>query len=133
MELVRSDSKEVVFTARGQNRENLQAVVADLGCEIGHEIFIRMVDGQQGAWGRINFDDFRFRSGRNPRQRTQAGNNYCAPFFGASAPLKWVLNQTGSTSHNEAIKRVRLVALSRTPSMGHSICSALMEPPAWLP
>lgn len=64
VELVRADSGEVIFTARGQNRENLQPAVADLQSHMGREIFIRIVDEQQGAWGHVNFDDFRFHAER---------------------------------------------------------------------
>ncbi len=60
VELVRADTQEVIFIARGVNRENLRPVAVDLQPYLGKEILIRLVDDQTGGWGHINFDDFKF-------------------------------------------------------------------------
>lgn len=60
VELVRADSQQVIFTARGARKENLLPVVVDLQPHAGKEIFIRLVDEETGGWGHVNFDDFRF-------------------------------------------------------------------------
>jgi putative membrane-bound dehydrogenase-like protein len=64
VELVRGDTKEVFFTARGQNTETMQSVAVDLQSLIGQEIFIRIVDQESAGWGHVNFDDFRFYSAK---------------------------------------------------------------------
>ncbi|MBI3881871.1 MAG: c-type cytochrome [Verrucomicrobia bacterium] len=60
LELVRADSQQVIFTARGVRRENLVPMSVDLQPHAGKEIFIRLVDEETVGWGHINFDDFRF-------------------------------------------------------------------------
>ncbi len=60
VELVRTDTGEVFFTARGRNREEMELVSVDLQQLKDKEIFIRIVDKESGGWGHVNFDDFRF-------------------------------------------------------------------------
>jgi putative membrane-bound dehydrogenase-like protein len=60
VELVRADTGKAFFVARGTESEELRPVVADLKEHVGRDMFIRIVDQQQGHWGHINFDDFRF-------------------------------------------------------------------------
>jgi putative membrane-bound dehydrogenase-like protein len=64
VELVRDDTGEVVFRVSGDDREDLERVVVDLSAHRGREIFIRLVDGESGGWGHINFDDFRLHDAR---------------------------------------------------------------------
>ena len=59
VELVRSDSGQVIFRVSGDDREDLEPVVADLSAHLGKDIVIRLVDSDSGGWGHINFDDFR--------------------------------------------------------------------------
>ncbi len=59
VELVRSDTGQVIFRASGDDREDLEPVVADLSGHLGKDIAIRLVDSDSGGWGHINFDDFR--------------------------------------------------------------------------
>ena len=59
VELVRSDTQQVVFRVSGKDREDLERVVADLSAHQGKEIVIRLVDLESGSWGHINFDEFR--------------------------------------------------------------------------
>ncbi|HVG14577.1 MAG TPA: PVC-type heme-binding CxxCH protein, partial [Chitinophagaceae bacterium] len=70
VELVRADSKEVIFQITGSGRVPLQPVVVDLTPHLDKEIFIRIVDNETGIsqipyigddkWAHINFDDFLF-------------------------------------------------------------------------
>jgi len=72
VELVQSDTGEVIFRASGDDREDLERVVADLSAHVGREIVIRVVDRESGGWGHINFDDFRLHDVRPavaPRRR----------------------------------------------------------------
>ncbi len=66
VELVRSDTNEVVFRASGQSVEEMRPAVADLRKILGKEIFIRVVDHSISGWGHINFDHFRFHDERPP-------------------------------------------------------------------
>ncbi|HUY35808.1 MAG TPA: PVC-type heme-binding CxxCH protein, partial [Pirellulales bacterium] len=60
VELVREDTRQVIFRATGDESEELKPVAVDLSGHIGREIVIRLVDHHSGGWGHINFDDFRF-------------------------------------------------------------------------
>jgi len=60
IELVRADSQEVFFTARGRSSETMTPTLVDLQPLKDKEIFIRIVDSESGGWGHVNFDDFRF-------------------------------------------------------------------------
>lgn len=70
VELVRNDSKEVIFQITGSGRAPLQPVVVDLKEHIGKEIFIRLIDNETGVspipyiskdrFAHINFDNFLF-------------------------------------------------------------------------
>ena len=69
VELVRKEDNTVIFKTSGFDgatfkksnnaSEELRRVVADLREQQGKEIFIRVVDKQEGHWAHINFDDFR--------------------------------------------------------------------------
>jgi hypothetical protein len=49
------------LAGEAKNTETLTPVIVDLRAWSGREIFLRVVDEQAGgAWGHINFDDFRF-------------------------------------------------------------------------
>ena len=60
LELVRADTNQSFFTARGRNTETMLPVVVDLQPLKDKEIFIRIVDTESVGWGHVNFDDFRF-------------------------------------------------------------------------
>jgi hypothetical protein len=70
VELVAAESQKVLLSISGANRaefglpdknsETLFPVVLDLGPHVGTEVFLRVIDLQDGrAWGHINFDDFK--------------------------------------------------------------------------
>ncbi|OYP36593.1 PVC-type heme-binding CxxCH protein [Rhodopirellula sp. MGV] len=48
-----------IFTAVGDNREQMRRVVADVTKYIGNTVAVRVIDENTGGWGHINFDDFR--------------------------------------------------------------------------
>jgi len=50
----------VIFTAVGDNREQMRRVVADLRSWQAADIAVQLVDESKGGWGHLNFDDFRF-------------------------------------------------------------------------
>ncbi len=55
---------EVIFSATGEDREQMRQVAVDLQQYQGQSIAIRLVDENEAAWGHLNFDDFRFHSQR---------------------------------------------------------------------
>ncbi|HET6879639.1 MAG TPA: WD40 repeat domain-containing protein [Pirellulales bacterium] len=59
LELVRSDSKTPFFRATGRFNDTLWPVAADLRKHLGQEIFIRVIDRNNGTSGHVSFDDFR--------------------------------------------------------------------------
>ena len=60
--LVGSDTEHdvVLHTAVGNQREQMRRVTVDLRAWQGRRIAVRLVDSSSGAWGHLNFDDFRF-------------------------------------------------------------------------
>ena len=65
-EIVRNDTKTVIYKTYGDISEELKGVTADLSNHVGKEVFLRLVDEDGGGWGHINFDDFRLWSTRPP-------------------------------------------------------------------
>ncbi len=63
-EILREDTNTVIFRLSGDQTEVLKRVVVDLSSHQGKSIFIRLVDQHSGAWGHLNFDDFRFHKER---------------------------------------------------------------------
>lgn len=74
VEIVLTDNREVIFQSTGQGRSNLQPVVVDLQAYKNRDIFIRIIDKENGIsqipyipddkWAHINFDHFQFHSKR---------------------------------------------------------------------
>ena len=60
VELGQAADGKIFFTAAGREVEDMRAVAVDLTKLRGKKIFIHVVDESSGAWGHINFDDFRF-------------------------------------------------------------------------
>ncbi|MFN9718685.1 MAG: PVC-type heme-binding CxxCH protein, partial [Planctomycetota bacterium] len=60
--LLTEDQKEesIIASASGSNREQMDRIALDLSRIQGRRIAIRLVDENPGAWGHLNFDDFRF-------------------------------------------------------------------------
>ena len=51
---------KIIARASGDNREQMRRVAVDLREYQGASISLRLVDENPGAWGHLNFDDFRF-------------------------------------------------------------------------
>ena len=51
---------KILARASGDNREQMRRVAVDLREFQGASISVRLVDENPGAWGHLNFDDFRF-------------------------------------------------------------------------
>lgn len=74
VELVNAESEEVIFKISGNNSAVFRPVVVDLSDKIGDQIFIRLIDREEGIspipyipddiWAHISFDDFRFYDSR---------------------------------------------------------------------
>jgi len=64
VELVLAENGEVIFKSSGADFESMQRVVADLSKWRSRSMRIRLVDEEQGGWGHLNFDDFRFHAER---------------------------------------------------------------------
>jgi putative membrane-bound dehydrogenase-like protein len=64
VEIIRVDSKEVIFRTRGDDTEDLKREVANLSWHMGKPIRVRLVDNALGGWGHLNFDDFRLHDAR---------------------------------------------------------------------
>jgi putative membrane-bound dehydrogenase-like protein len=60
VELGQAADGKIFFTTSGREVEDMRAVAVDLTKLRGKKIFIHVVDESSGAWGHINFDDFRF-------------------------------------------------------------------------
>lgn len=60
VEIVTEEGSQVLFSASGENREDMARVAVNLEKHIGKKIFIRITDSSRGGWGHINFDDFVF-------------------------------------------------------------------------
>ncbi|MEX0611854.1 MAG: PVC-type heme-binding CxxCH protein, partial [Pirellulales bacterium] len=72
VEIVRSDTNEVFFSAGGRSREEMRPAVADLRPLLGKEVFLRIVDHGSAGWGHINFDHFRFHDEKPAVEAAQA-------------------------------------------------------------
>ncbi len=53
---------KVIHTSSGSDREQMQRSLVDLRPFLGKHIQVRLVDENPGAWGHLNFDDFRVHS-----------------------------------------------------------------------
>ncbi|MBI3865402.1 MAG: DUF1080 domain-containing protein [Planctomycetia bacterium] len=67
VEIVRKENNRVFYKTSGDQTENMHHVVVDLKDLMGKEIYIRLVDASDGAWGHLNFDDFRFHETKPPK------------------------------------------------------------------
>lgn len=81
--LLRGDSnaEEVVFSASGDQREQMRRVAFDLTQYVGRSIAVRLVDESSGGWGHLNFDDFRFHKTRPVPDPTPDANPLHSPLL----------------------------------------------------
>jgi putative membrane-bound dehydrogenase-like protein len=59
-EIVNEADGKVLFSASGEDREDMKRVAVNLESVVGKKIFIRIADAAKGGWGHVNFDDFVF-------------------------------------------------------------------------
>lgn len=59
-EIVSEADGKVVFSAHGEDREDMARVAVNLEAVAGKRIFIRITDQSKSGWGHVNFDDFVF-------------------------------------------------------------------------
>ncbi|MCE9594300.1 MAG: DUF1080 domain-containing protein [Planctomycetes bacterium] len=69
VELVRAGDDQVIFRSSAANHESMQRLVVDLSHEVGHTLYLRLVDDATGGWGHLNFDDFRLHATRPTFER----------------------------------------------------------------
>jgi|GEM_PF-1693521 len=60
LEVIDTDSKEIIASFRGKNNETMRRVTIDLQKQIGKKIQLAIIDQYPGGWGHLNYDDFRF-------------------------------------------------------------------------
>ncbi|MBL9133654.1 MAG: DUF1080 domain-containing protein, partial [Verrucomicrobiaceae bacterium] len=60
VEILAEEGSQVLFSASGENREDMARVAVNLEKHVGKKIFIRITDSSRGGWGHVNFDDFVF-------------------------------------------------------------------------
>ena len=64
VEIIDTTTSKAIFTAHGEDRENMHRVMVDLTKHQGKTIAIRLVDEVKGGWGHVNYDDFQFHDKR---------------------------------------------------------------------
>ncbi len=75
VEVVSAASKTVIFSATGEEVEDMRVVFVDLRAQLGEAIFLRVVDESSGHWGHVNYDDFRFHAERPLDRPSRIANN----------------------------------------------------------
>ena len=56
--------EQVIFSATGQDREDMARAVVDLQKFQDKDLFVRVIDQGTGGWGHVNFDDFVFHAAK---------------------------------------------------------------------
>lgn len=59
VEIIDSESGDVIATSRGANMEEMKRAVLNLQRAKGKTVRIRLTDNNKDGWGHVNFDDFR--------------------------------------------------------------------------
>lgn len=75
VDIVDAKSNKVLFSASGKRQENMEIAEVDLRQHLGKQIFVRVVDESSGAWGHINYDDFRFHNAKPADKPTRVQTN----------------------------------------------------------
>ena len=88
VDILAAGSTKPIFSARGDDSENMRRVSVDLSHYIGKERAIRVVDEVKGGWGHINYDDFRFHQNSPADQDSRL----------TSSPLLWHLQKDSNQS-----------------------------------
>ncbi|MCC6671984.1 MAG: DUF1080 domain-containing protein [Planctomycetes bacterium] len=85
VDILRDGTDEVLFSASGREREDMEVKVVDLRAHQGAAIRIRLVDDRDGHWGHVNFDDFRFHA-EDPELASRAAADARGPAQGGNLP-----------------------------------------------
>ncbi|MFN6140441.1 MAG: PVC-type heme-binding CxxCH protein [Planctomycetota bacterium] len=110
---------KIIAKASGDNREQMRRIAVDLREYQGATISVRLVDENPGAWGHLNFDDFRFydappapslASDAGPRSTFNAVLHALVPNQVAPSDKTSVANQTLEQMHVPEGFSVELVA-----------------------
>ena len=64
VEILNAANRVVLFQATGPDNEKMRRVFVDLRTFMGAKIMVRVVDEETVGWGHVNFDDFKFHTGR---------------------------------------------------------------------
>ncbi len=96
MELVRADTKEVIYQQTGGFSEAMKRVVVDLHEHQGKKIHVHLIDTQTEGWGHLNFDDFRLHA------------TAPAPPTPSHLPTKQTVAIGGGFDPAEALRKMRL-------------------------
>ncbi|MES2595657.1 MAG: PVC-type heme-binding CxxCH protein [Verrucomicrobiota bacterium] len=59
-EIVSESDNKILFSASGEDKEDMKRVAVNLQPVLGKRIFIRITDQSTAGWGHVNFDDFVF-------------------------------------------------------------------------
>ena len=76
----------VLATFTGRRREQMDRFAVDLRSVQGKRIAVRLVDESRGAWGHLNFDDFRFHDARPAFAAAPAGRSTHSPVLAHLRP-----------------------------------------------
>ncbi|MCB1094386.1 MAG: DUF1080 domain-containing protein [Verrucomicrobiae bacterium] len=75
VDIVETKTNTVLFTASGRQEETMGVAEVDLREHLGKQIFVRVVDESSGAWGHINYDDFRFHNAKPAAKPSRVETN----------------------------------------------------------
>ncbi|QOV92458.1 DUF1080 domain-containing protein [Humisphaera borealis] len=106
VELVTADDNKAFFQASGVEHERLWPVLVDLEKLQGKSIRIRIVDEATGAWGHVNFDDFRLHA-EKPELKPRPGGAAVATSPGGK-PLPPDTLKYAGLSPEDAVKAMTL-------------------------
>ncbi|MGB0993220.1 MAG: PVC-type heme-binding CxxCH protein [Akkermansiaceae bacterium] len=76
VEIIDTSSGKPIFTAHGEDRENMRRVTVDLTNHQGKTIAVRLIDEAKGGWGHINYDDFQFHDKRPIAKPGRLGHSH---------------------------------------------------------
>ena len=107
-EIVLAGPKEqVLFSASGDNREQMKRIHFDLRPHNGKRVFVRLVDEHSGGWGHLNFDDFRFHAQRPKELVVSATERHRVnPILAHLRPNP--VKVTGTGPAGETVKQMRV-------------------------
>ena len=115
------DPPLVIAQAVGNNQEQMRRVAIDLREQAGYWIQIRLVDENDGGWGHLNFDDFRF------YDEPPASLQSMAPQRSTFNAVLHALERNPTDRSNPSDPSAKTLAAMRVPR-GFSVVSIASEP-----